>query len=390
MTSPPRRSLSDGERLDWLRLIRCEGIGPISFRGLLERHGSAAAVIAALPEISRRSGRSLRLPAESGLKRELDALQALGARLVAFGEPDYPAALESIESAPPLLAIHGSAAVLSRPTVAIVGARNASALGQSFAAGLAAGLAAAGFATVSGLARGIDRAVHAATAKTGTVAVVAGGLGRIYPPQHEQMARDLAAAGCVVSEMPFDRVATARDFPRRNRIVSGLSLGVVIVEAAMKSGSLITARFALEQGREVMAAPGSPLDPRNDGSNHLIRQGATLIRHVEDVLEVLSPLVERGGFPLGGRAAPRQGRLDFNASGGAAAWGQAPPAEAGLAGIGDEDQDRLIAVLGPSPVSVDDLVRACGLAPRQVQLILLDLDLAGRIERHGNGMVSLL
>jgi DNA processing protein len=267
--------------------------------------------------------------------------------------------------------------------VAIVGARNASALGQSFAARLAADLANAGFTVVSGLARGIDKAVHAATLKSGTVAVVAGGLGKIYPPQHEELVRDLIGTGCVISETPFDWVATARDFPKRNRIVSGLSLGVVIIEAAMKSGSLITARLALEQGREIMAAPGSPLDPRNDGSNALIRQGAILIRHANDVLEVLSPLVERRTVPLP-RPKSSQPRFDFSAA------DETPSAPAQPVSTGDPDQDRLIAVLGPSPVAMDDLVRASGLEARRVQLILLDLDLAGRIERHGNGMVSLL
>ena len=380
MTSPGP-ALSDDEKLDWLRLIRCDGIGPISFKGLLESHGSAQAVIEALPEIARRSGRPLRLPSETGLRRELQAMAALGARFVAMGEADYPLSLAAIDSAPPLLGVWGSLAPLSRPMVAIVGARNASALGRRFAAVMATELANAGFTVVSGLARGIDEAAHSATIGNGTVAVVGGGLGHIYPPQHEQLAKDISATGCVISEMPFDWVATARDFPKRNRIVSGLSLGVVIIEAAARSGSLITARLALEQGRELMAAPGSPLDPRNEGSNKLLRDGAILVRHAGDVLEALTPLVERPVPPTRRAVQPR---FDFDSTQPEAT--SAPPA----ASTGDPDQDRLIAVLGPSPVAMDELVRASGLDARRVQLALLELDLSGRIERHGNGMVSLL
>ena len=379
MTSPGS-ALSDEEKLDWLRLIRCDGIGPISFKGLLESHGSARAVIEALPEIARRSGRALKLPSEAGLRRELQAMAALSARFVAVGEADYPLSLAAIETAPPLLAVWGSLAPLSRPMVAIVGARNASALGRRFAAVMASELANAGFTVVSGLARGIDEAAHSATVSNGTVAVVGGGLGHIYPSQHEQLAKDITATGCVISEMPFEWVATARDFPKRNRIVSGLSLGVVIIEAAARSGSLITARLALEQGRELMAAPGSPLDPRNDGSNKLLREGAILVRHAGDVLEALTPLVERPAPP----PRPVQPRFEFETR--EPETTPAPPS----ASTGDPDQDRLIAVLGPSPVTMDELVRASGLDARRVQLALLELDLSGRIERHGNGMVSLL
>lgn len=378
----PGPALSEEEKFDWLRLIRCEGIGPISFKGLLESHGSARAVVEALPEIARRSGRSLKLPTEASLRRELQAMAAQGLRFLAMGEADYPPSLAGIDSAPPLLAVRGSLAALSRPMVAIVGARNASALGRRFAATMASELANAGYTVVSGLARGIDEAAHSATVRNGTVAVVAGGLGHIYPPQHEQLARDIGTTGCVLSEMPFDWVATARDFPKRNRIVSGLSLGVVIIEAAARSGSLITARLAGEQGRALMAAPGSPLDPRNEGSNNLLREGATLVRHAGDVLEVLAPMVERRVLPPPRRLA--QPRFDFdNAAGDVAS--EPPPAPAG-----DPDQDRLIAVLGPSPVAMDELVRASGLDARRVQLALLELDLGGRIERHGNGMVSLM
>ncbi|WP_413987805.1 DNA-processing protein DprA [Labrys okinawensis] len=383
MRASQRRVLTDGERLDCLRLIRCEGIGPISFKGLVDSHGSAGAVIEALPDIIRRSGRSLRLPSEASLQRELAAMEKLGARFIAIGEPEYPEALASIDSAPPLIAVRGSLAVLSKPMVAIIGARNASAVGQSVAAEMAANLANAGYAVVSGLARGIDKAAHEATLRSGTVAVVAGGLGKIYPPEHESLVQDLIGTGCVITEAPFDWVATARDFPKRNRIVSGLALGVVIIEAAMKSGSLITARLALEQGRELMAVPGSPRDPRHDGCNKLIRECATLVRHAGDVLEVIAPLVEQRSLPVPS-SRQAQPRFDFDALDGP----PAPRTQPILSG--DADQDRLVGLLGPSPVAMDDLVRASGLEPRRVQLILLDLDLAGRIERHGNGMVSLL
>jgi DNA processing protein len=377
------RILSDRERLDWLRLIRCDGIGPVSFKGLVESHGSARAVIEALPEIIKRSGRSLRLPSDAGLERELKAMDAAGARFIAMGEPEYPEALAEIDSAPPLVAVQGSVAVLHKPMVAIVGARNASASGLGLAAEMAAILANAGYAIVSGLARGIDKAVHEATQRTGTVAVVAGGLGKLYPPQHEDLARNLVGAGCVMTEAPFDWVATARDFPKRNRIVSGLALGVVVVEAAMKSGSLITARLAGEQGRPLMAVPGSPRDPRHDGCNNLIREGATLVRHAHDVLEVVAPLVEHRHIAPP-RHRPPQIRFDFDGP----RERQAAPARPILSG--ETDQDHLVGLLGPSPVAMDDLVRASGLEPRRVQLIVLELDLAGRIERHGNGMVSLL
>lgn len=383
MSASPRRVLTDRERLDWLRLIRCEGIGPISFKGLVDGHGSAGAVIEALPDIIRRSGRSLRLPSEASLEREFRAVEKLGARFIAMSEPDYPETLAEIDSAPPLIAVHGSIAVLSKPMVAIVGARNASASGLGLAAEMAATLANAGYAVVSGLARGIDKAVHEATLRSGTVAVVAGGLGKLYPPQHEDLARNLVGTGCVITEAPFDWVATARDFPKRNRIVSGLSLGVVVVEAAMKSGSLITARLAGEQGRPLMAVPGSPRDPRHDGCNNLIREGATLVRHASDVLEVVAPLVERHPIPTP-RPKLAQPRFDFDTV-------DRPPAPRAQPILsGDADQDRLVGLLGPSPVAMDDLVRASGLESRRVQLILLELDLAGRIERHGNGMVSLL
>ncbi|CAM5766890.1 DNA processing protein DprA [Labrys miyagiensis] len=383
MSAFRRRPLSERERLDWLRLIRCEGIGPISFKGLVESHGSAAAVLDALPDIARRSGRALRLPSEASLERECAAMNRIGARFLATVEPDYPEALAAIDSAPPVIGFQGSLEVLAKPMIAIVGARNASAIGERLATELAAHLASAGYAVVSGLARGIDRAVHQATSRHGTIAVVAGGLGKIYPPQHEGLVRDIVGTGAVISEAPFDWVATARDFPKRNRIVSGLALGVVVIEAAMKSGSLITARLAVEQGRELMAVPGSPLDPRHDGCNKLIREGATLVRHAGDVLEVIAPLValER---PPAAPARRHQSHFDFGAPGEPRATRLEPPVS------GDEDQNRLVALLGPSPVAMDDLVRASGLEPRRVQLILLDLDLAGRIERHGNGMVSLL
>jgi DNA processing protein len=288
--------LTDEQRLDWLRLIRSERIGPRTFRALVNQYGGARAALDALPEIARRSGRSaLRVASRAEAEREIETLTRLGGRLVAQGEPDYPRPLRAIDTAPPLLAIQGAAEVLHRPTIAIVGSRNASAAGGAFAERLAAELGRAGYVVVSGLARGIDARSHRAALATGTVAVLAGGLARVYPTENVPLVEAIVAAGgAVAAEMPVAWEARGRDFPRRNRIVSGLSYGVIVIEAAHKSGSLITARFALEQGREVFAVPGSPLDPRAHGTNELIRGGATLCASAEHVIEVLAPLIARG------------------------------------------------------------------------------------------------
>jgi DNA processing protein len=314
-----------------------------------------------------------------------------------MGEPDYPKTLQAIDTAPPLIALRGSADLLARPSVAIVGSRNASASGLTFAERLSRQLGEAGYVVVSGLARGVDTKAHKATLETGTVAVLAGGQDRIYPAQNGPLLQAIVEqGGAVVSEMPMDWEPRGRDFPRRNRIVSGLSYGVVVVEAARRSGSLITARFALEQGREVFAVPGSPLDPRAEGTNDLIREGATLCAGIEHVTSVLEPLIASG--PRLDRSAEEP----HSTLGSEELWDEldlpdivrAPVRpvmpETGLDEEPNADETDLIAFLGPSPIAVDDLVRQSGLSIRNVQMALLELEIAGRLERHGGNAVSLI
>ncbi len=364
-----RRVLTDEERLDWLCLARSDNVGPIAFRQLIERFGNAGAALDALPDLARRGGRGqpIRLFPRASAEREVEQVIELGGRILASAEPDYPEALAAIEDAPPIISIRGSATVLAKRLVAIVGARNASANGCRFAQDLARELGLAGLAVVSGLARGIDAAAHRGSLATGTIAVVAGGLDIVYPPEHEGLQRDIGEQGVVIAEMPPGTQPLGRHFPRRNRIISGLAVGVAVVEAARKSGSLITARLALEQGREVMAVPGSPQDPRCQGTNDLIRQGALLIQSASDVIEAI------------GETPPirlASGDLEYRI--------EAPaeiPADARL---------RVERLLGPSPVAVDELLRQCHLAPPVVRTVLLELELAGRLERHPGNRVSLL
>ena len=331
-----------------------------------------------------------------------------------MAEADYPPALRAIDAPPPLLAMRGDARVLARPMVAVVGARNASGAGLAFADKLVRGLAEAGFAIASGLARGVDQCAHRASLNTGTVAVLAGGLDRIYPPEHEPLADAICAHGAILSEMPIGWEPRGRDFPRRNRIVSGLALGAVVIEAARRSGSLITARFANEQGREVFAVPGSPLDPRAEGANDLLRQGATLCTSGEDVIEALAPLVASGltrQSEIFEQSAP--GRTDaqpwdeidlsdaqpvsdassgLKPVGGAQRQQIAPAArhQAAKAETASDLVERVRGLLGPSPVSIDELVRATGYSAAEIQSAVIELDLQGRIGRHGGNRVSLL
>jgi DNA processing protein len=371
---PARRTLGDEERLDWLCLARSEGVGPVAFRQLLERFGSAAAALAALPELARRAGRTrpLQLCPRGAAARELEAIARLGGRLLALAEPGYPEPLAAIEDAPPLIGLLGRAELLGRPAIAVVGARNASANGRRIAGDLAAELGRRGFVIASGLARGIDAAAHQGALASGTVAVVAGGLDVVYPPEHAGLQRAIAEQGAVLAELPPGTQPQARHFPRRNRIISGLALGVVVVEAALRSGSLTTARMAGEQGRQVAAVPGSPLDPRARGCNQLIRSGAVLVESAEDVIEALE-----------GMAGPRPGPA-------AAAREPLPAApESGAAGLDSARQD-VLAQLSPSPVAVDELLRQCHLSAATVSAVLLELELAGRLERHPGNRVSLL
>jgi DNA processing protein len=362
--------LTDRQRLDWLRLARSENVGPRTFRELINLYGSAAAALEALPDLSRRGGaRSIRIATLAEVEREMARAAALGVRFVALGERDYPDRLRRIASAPPLVALRGEAACLTRPMIGLVGSRNASIAGIKMAAILARGLGEAGFTTVSGLARGIDTAAHEASIATGTVAVLAGGHDCIYPAENEPLLVRLLASGVALSEMPMGHEPRARDFPRRNRLIAGLALGVVVVEAAERSGSLITARMALEENREVFAVPGSPLDPRAEGANRLIKQGATLVTGVDDILTVLSPILENPADPPD--MEEDETRL-------------------GAADPGDDGRSRIMSLLGPVPVTIDDVVRASGLGVAAVRVALLELELAGRLQRDPGGRVSLL
>jgi DNA processing protein len=396
--------LSDRQRLDWLRLIRSESVGPRTFRSLMNRFGGAAAAIEALPDLARQAGRTLRICSLVEAEREMEGLRRRGARLVALGEAAYPPALQAVDTAPPLLAILGRAEVLLRPCVAIVGSRNASAAGLKFTARLARDLGEAGFVVVSGLARGIDTAAHEASLDTGTVAVLAGGLDEVYPPQNIPLLQRLSSEGAAISEMPLGLAPRGRDFPRRNRIVAGLSLGTVVVEAARKSGSLITARFANEQGRLVFAVPGSPLDPRAEGGNHLIREGATLCAEASHVIEALAPLIGKDGALLQPPPAMQEGagetqtqplwdELDLPGIE-PAPMGRWPEPAAVTQDTGPDADDgesvrrRVLALLGAAPVSLDDLVRASGCSARDVSRTVLDLELDGEIRRHPGGALS--
>jgi DNA processing protein len=390
--------LTDEQRLDWLRLIRSENVGPRTFRALINQFGGASAALEALPDLARKGGRLiLKVTSRAEAEKEMTAAARLGVRFIAMGEPDYPKTLQAVDTAPPLIAVRGSSDVLHRPSVAIVGSRNASASGLTFTERLSRQLGEAGYVVVSGLARGVDTRAHRATLQTGTVAVLAGGQDRIYPSENEPLLHSIIEnGGAVVSEMPMGWEPRGRDFPRRNRIVSGLSYGVVVVEAARRSGSLITARFALEQGREVFAVPGSPLDPRAEGTNDLIRDGATLCASVEDVTSVLEPLIAAGPREDGGIGEPHSSigneelwdELDLPGIARAPVGAVFPDAEAGEGGA--EAGPELITLLGPSPVAIDDLVRQSGLPIKSVQMGLLELEIAGRLERHGGNAVSLI
>jgi DNA processing protein len=360
------RELSDAQRRDWLRLARTENVGPVAFDQLIGRFGEPALALAALPDLARRGGRMkpLSIPTEAQAEAELEAGAALGARLIAACERDFPLPLAALDPPPPLIWARGRTELLDRPAVAIVGARVASAAGQRFARGLAADLGRTSHVVVSGMARGIDGAAHEGALPSGTVAVLGGGVDDIYPPEHRPLYERLIEDGCVVSEREPGRTAVARDFPRRNRIIAGLSRAAVVVEAELRSGSLITARLAAEQGREVLAVPGSPLDPRARGTNDLIRQGAAVCEGVDDVLRALETLRDL-------REPER------------AAYHPAPAADADPALIG-----RVADLLSPTPVSRDELVRATSAPAPAVFAALVELSLAGRAELLPGGMVS--
>jgi DNA processing protein len=372
MNAPAAPRLSDRQRLSWLRLIRTDNVGPATFRDLINRFGSADNAIAMLPELTLSGGgmRPVRIPSSAEAEAEMELAARAGARFVAIGEADYPPMLRRMDLPPPLVAIKGEAAVFTVPPVAIVGARNASLAGIRMAQSLAGELGREGYAVVSGLARGIDTAAHRGSLATGTIAVLAGGLDLPYPPENVELYHEIAATGgAVISEMPFGWEPRARDFPRRNRIIAGLAYGLLVVEAAKRSGSLISARLAGEMGRLVFAVPGSPLDPRAAGTNGLLKDGAILVTEAKDVLDHLAPLVGAPPPPSDFDEPP-----DFSSA--------APP--------GDGDRDKVLEALSPVPTAIDEVIRHTGLHPAQVFMVLLELDLAGRLERHPGGKVSLL
>jgi DNA processing protein len=373
------------DALDRLRLARSEGVGPVSYRRLLSRYASAAAALEALPALAQAGGRASvpAIPSRDDAAREWHAVSRLGGRLIFADQPDYPPLLAMLDDAPPVIAVLGDPASLSLRAVALVGGRNASANGQRMAEDLAAELAQS-LVVVSGLARGIDAAAHTGALRTGrTVAAIARGLDIHHPPEHADLQRRIAEAGAVVSEAPFGTTPQARHFPRRNRIIAGLSLGVVVVEAALRSGSLITARLAQEAGRELFATPGSPLDPRARGGNDLIRQGAYLTETAQDVLDNLPDHPSREGLgcdPLFVRGPP-PGLAETPRD-----WEEPPESAADQA----QARRQVIELLGTSPTAVDDVVRRCQFSPAAVMGVLLELELAGRIQTLSGNRVALL
>lgn len=358
-------SLSETERFARLRLARTERIGPVAFNQLLQRFGSAHAALDALPGLVRKAGGTSAPPSVEAVETEMAAGERAGAGLIVLGDADYPPMLAAVDPPPPLLWALGDTGLLSRPSVAVVGARIASAGGQRIARGLAQQLGQAGHVVVSGLARGVDAAAHEGALPTGTVAVLGGGVDDVYPPDNAALYDRLKVEGCIVSESSMGARAQARDFPRRNRIISGLSRGVIVVEAELRSGSLITARLAAEQGRDVFAVPGSPLDPRSRGPNELIRNGAILCEGVEDVERAFSTL-----------RTLREPPVDHPFHG---APGEIEP----------ELLDRVAALLSPTPTPRDELARALNLPVSTVAAALLELDLAGRATLLPGGLASL-
>lgn len=364
--SAPRAGLGRDEAFARIRLLRSPNVGPVSYRQLLRRFGDAVSALAALPDLAARGGAPYRPAPVERIEDEIAAVKRAGARYLFHDFPDYPPLLAQVESAPPILTVRGDAALASRPAVAVVGARNASAAAVKLARDFAGALAEAGFVVVSGLARGVDGAAHRGALAGGTIGVIASGIDIAYPPQHAALQEEIAERGLLVAEQPPGTEPLARHFPSRNRIIAGLAAGTLVVEAAPRSGSLITARLAAEFGREVMAIPGSPLDSRAHGCNQLIRDGAVLVQTPEDVVELLS------GFD----GAPRS------------CFREAPPPPLAGPEAADEPAD-IAGLLTIAPVAVDELIRQSGESAAAVQLALLELEIAGRLVRHAGGRVSL-
>ncbi|MCD8519864.1 MAG: DNA-processing protein DprA [Alphaproteobacteria bacterium] len=364
----------EAERLSWLRLARTENVGPATFARLLEFYGNPSEALKNLPDLAKRGGRKapLKPPAESDVLKEYAALKKLGGGVLTLADDAYPELLKSTDDAPPVLSYLGDPALLQKQSIGIVGARNASLNGRKLAVKIAQDLGAQGQVVASGLARGIDTAAHEGSLTTGTIAVVAGGIDVIYPPENAGLYEQIKEKGLILAESPLGQQPFAQSFPRRNRIVSGLSRGVVVVEATMRSGSLITARLAGEQGREVWAVPGHPLDPRAEGPNHLIREGAVLIRNAEDIMENLLHFSGHGMREFHVVQNPVETRFE-------------KPEE-----LPGDAEERVLQNLSPTPCGVDELIRACGLTVGSIQTILLELELAGRIKRLPGNRVCLI
>ena len=372
-THPPLPPTTEDDRISWLRLLRSRRVGPSTFFRLMSEHGTAKAALVALPEVARAAGVKAYEPCPEGVVlAEIKAAKAAGARLICAGTAEYPANLSQISDAPPLFWAIGDTAMLSRPMIALVGARNASSLGLRMARALARDLGERGYVIVSGLARGIDTASHQAALETGTVAVMGGGVDVMYPAENTALAQEIAQSGLRLSEQPMGLTPQARHFPRRNRIISGMSLATIVVEAAAKSGSLITARNALDQGREVLAVPGHPFDARAAGCNLLIRDGARLVRNADDVIEALPPR----------DAAHVQAEFPLDPP-------DEPDAATATTGQVADLHNQILHRLGPSPLAEDQLIRDLALAAHNVSPVLTDLELEGRIKRQPGGLLAL-
>lgn len=379
----------DQSLIDQLRLIRSDGVGPATYRRLLERYGSAEAALDYLPSLAKRGGKTLLACSQDQAEAEIDNLTKAGGRLLTIDDPDYPTLLATIEDAPPIISLFGRIDLLNQPSLAIVGARNATLNGRRLAEKLARELGQAGQVIVSGLARGIDTAAHAGSLATGTIAVLAGGVDNIYPPENRELYRHIAEQGVILSEMPWGIEPTNQHFPRRNRIIAGLSQATLLVEAAIKSGSLITTRLALEQGREVFAVPGSPLDPRHSGPNQLIKTGqAQLIENSQDVLDGLVALGQnRINTPLQQSLFIKENKILFDYF--EEKHENHPPMDEAFADLGDA-RTQLLNHLSPTPTDTDFLVEATGMPIHQILTILLELELAGRLQRHAGNRVALI
>ena len=366
------RPISEEERFARLRLARSDSIGPVTFRDLLQNCGNAINALEALPDLARRGHRKnpLRIATEKEIERELNVIKKMGCTLIVIGDDTYPAQLAALDPVPPVFSIKGDISLLARQSIAIVGSRNASAAGTRMSGLLARDLGKQGYITISGLARGIDAAAHRASLMTGTIAVLGGGIDTIYPKENATLHAEIGEQGLLLAEMPPGTEPRANLFPRRNRIISGLSLGVIVVEAAMRSGSLITARYALEQGRDVFAVPGSPLDPRSKGSNSLIKQGAPLVENAEDVIAALN-------LPLTNKLQ----ELTLS---------EYVPSSTPQNDINETSRQKIIRALGPTPVLKDEIIRETGLTAAEVNIVLMELMIADRLHSDIGDRVSLV